>query len=197
MPEIPSMYNGFGLCDHARLGLCLCSCKWWNYSMAGIDNNANEVPNAKSSDSSLISILGINAEAIAVFIAVAALPVHLTQILLSFLLVWPFNAKTSEAFHVCSNNNFCQTSRPYSFNTVSFRYGKIKRMPLWIRGFGARKPLRPLDYLGRVRSHWSLKKITDNRVTAICKPGRDPEASMNTQNSTTPPSPTYIMEIKF
>jgi hypothetical protein len=172
----------------------------WDYTCAAIndatspwpvfDANGSEIPNAQLADNRLISILGISAggrRCVYRGRGSACTPDSSSTALTN--LVGAFNASLSESFHVCSNNNFCQAiSTPNSFNNRIARFGKVKLdIAVDSVGFGARTPLRPLDYQGQetIRTE-ALKNLNSNRVTGVCKPGRNPEVAIASQNATSP-----------
>jgi hypothetical protein len=100
-----------------------------------------------------------------------------------------FNTSTTESFHSCSTNNFCQTiATPNAFNNRINRFGKVKTDTTSDTiGNGTPEPLRPLTYIGQetIRAE-ALKNLNSNKVGGLCVPGRDPEATLSAQNSTSP-----------
>ncbi len=170
----------------------------WDYACAPInesttpwpvfDANGSEIPDSKLPDNRLVNILGISSggkRCVYRGRGSACSPDSSANFLTN--LVGGFNESKSEVFHTCSNNNFCQTlSTPNSFNNRIVRFGKVMTDPLIDTvGFGARNQLRPLDYQGQetIRTE-ALKNLSSNHVTAICKPGRNPEVAFASQNAT-------------
>jgi hypothetical protein len=171
----------------------------WDYTCSPIneatspwpvfDVNGSEIPDTQVADKRLVNILGINTGGKrCVYRGRGAACTPNTGTLAT--LVGAFNESITESFHVCSNNNFCQSlSTPNSFNNRLSRFGKITANPLIDSvGFGARTPLRPLDYQGQETIRIEAQKnLNANRVTAICKPGHDPEAFNTIPNKAVPP----------